>query len=168
MKYVTTAGIIVIFSFLSGCTVIPQNRGHDSISDALSYVIRSDYHSILHSKKELLMIVNFNDSTNNVRVSLLSKEIYPWFLVDKEDNPTGFIPSFQGITLLGYGDAKSHLKLKPIRDSMIFLKRAKIPESEPDLPPLPPPCIEPLIFSFELKNGAFQLVSKTVADRLIH
>lgn len=167
MKNTTSICIVVIISCLSGCTPTHLNREHDCLDKALSYVIKNDYHSILYPKEELVMIVNFNDKTNEVRISLLSKEIYPWFLVDKEDNPIGYA-HYQGITLLGYGDAKKYLKLRPIRNSMTYLKRAKIAEPEPGLPPLPPPSIEPLIFSFDLRSKCFQLVSKTVANTLIN
>lgn len=157
---------LIIFCFL-GCAVNKLKHQGFCLEEAFNYVVQNDNNSILHTKEDLLLIANFNNNAKNVRIALITKEIYPAYLVDKHEYPKGQV-EFQGITLLGYGDCLKFLKLEPIQDSLSYLKPMKIKDPKPGFPPLPPPRVEPLIYSFELKASCFQFKQKTVADTLIN
>lgn len=157
---------LIIFCFL-GCAGNNLKQQGFCLEEAFNHVVQKDNNSILHTKEELLLIANFNNKAKNVRIALIPKEIYPAYLVDKREYPKGQ-EEFQGITLLGYGDCLKYLKLKPVNDSLSYLKPMKIKDPKPGFPPLPSPRVEPLIYSFGLKVGCFQFEQKTVADTLIN
>jgi len=154
--------------YLTSCLVHPQKQKGYCLDEALKMVIQSDYNTILHKKDELLLVANFiTNNESEVRLALIPKEIYSAYLVGKNEVSKGF-KHYQGVILLGYGHSSKFLELKPIDDTMIFLKPMKIKEPKLGYPPLPPFDIEPLVYSFVLNDGCFQFVRKSVADTLIN
>jgi len=150
------------------CSVKKQPNLGGCFKDKITKVLMNDNEAKLHSKAELLLVVNFHKEGGfDFKTAVIPKSIFPKYLMGKSEVKAKGYFKHEEVLVIVYGYPPDFLELKSIEREMNFLEPFKMREPEAGNPPFPPFLIEPLVYSFTHKDDCYNLLEKTVATTLL-